>query len=82
MPSWTRFAEQGAEYRRGVLGTGLRIGIEAGCSLGWERWLGDDGVFIGMNGFGASAPAPHLYEHFGITEQSVAAAGRRLLSAQ
>jgi transketolase len=63
-----------------VLGTAPRIGIEAAIGQGWERWLGDNGVFIGMQGFGASAPAPKLYEHFGITPAKVADAARKLQS--
>jgi transketolase len=47
--------------------------------LGWERWLGPDGAFIGMHGFGASAPAQDLYKHFGITAEAVAAAARDLV---
>ena len=51
------------------------------CGFGWERWLGPEGVFIGMTGFGASAPFEELYRHFGITAEAVAAAVRRLLAA-
>ena len=53
-----------------VLGGAPRIGIEAACGFGWERWLGPDGVFIGMTGFGASAPFEDLYKHFGITAEA------------
>ena len=49
----------------------LKIAIEAALSFGWERYLGDSGVFIGMKGFGASAPAKDLYKHFGITAEAV-----------
>ena len=56
-----------------------RVACEAACGFGWERWIGDRGRFIGMNGFGASAPAPTLYEHFGITAAAVAAAARALV---
>jgi transketolase len=72
LPCWELFAAQDAPYREAVLGAGLRIGIEAAGGFGWERWLGDDGVFIGMRGFGASAPAEDLYRHFGITPEAVA----------
>ena len=60
-------------YRDQVLGSALRVGIEAAVGFGWERWLGADGIFIGMGGFGASAPAEELFRHFGIT----AGGGRR-----
>ena len=55
------------------------MGIEAGGNFGWERWLGSDGVFIGMHGFGASAPAEALYKEFGITSDAVVAAVKRKL---
>jgi transketolase len=62
-----------------VLGSAPRVGIEAACGFGWERWLGPDGTFIGMPGFGASAPADALYKEFGITaEAAVAAVKKRL----
>ncbi|MCL6707909.1 transketolase [Pseudomonas sp. R2.Fl] len=71
MPCWELFEQQPPEYRKAVLGTAPRIGIEAAARLGWDRYLGEEGRFIGMNGFGASAPAPALYEHFGITAGAV-----------
>jgi transketolase len=67
MPCWELFASQPDSYRKAVLGSAPRIGVEAAIGMGWERWLGDSGTFIGMTGFGASAPAPKLFEHFGIT---------------
>ena len=76
MPCWERFAAQDQAYRDQVLGTAPRIGVEAGVAQGWERWLGPDGRFIGMSTFGASAPAPALYEHFAITPQAVAKAAK------
>jgi len=76
---WELFAAQDDAYRASVLGTAPRVGIEAACGFGWERWLGSDGVFIGMPGFGASAPADALYKEFGITaEAAVAAVKKRL----
>ena len=57
-----------------------RVACEAACGFGWERWLGSQGIFVGMNSFGASAPANKLYEHFGITATGVAAAARQTLS--
>ncbi len=79
MPCWELFAQQDAAYRAAVLGDGIRVGIEAAVEFGWERWLGENGTFVGMKGFGASAPAEELYEHFGITAQAVAAAVRERL---
>ena len=68
MPCWELFDKQDAAYRQEVLGKNtLKVAIEAAASFGWERYIGNDGIFIGMQGFGASAPAPVLYEHFGIT---------------
>jgi transketolase len=80
MPCWELFAAQPVGYRDAVLGTVPRIAVEAAVGFGWERWLGSSGVFIGMEGFGASAPAAKLYEHFGITPAKVADAARKLLS--
>ncbi|OYV40969.1 MAG: transketolase [Rhodospirillales bacterium 20-64-7] len=76
-PSFELFARQDAGYRAEVLGRAPRIGIEAASGFGWERWLGEDGVFIGMSGFGASAPAETLYAHFGITEAAIVAAVKK-----
>jgi transketolase len=77
MPCWELFAGQPAAYRAGVLGSAPRIGVEAAVGLGWERWLGDTGTFVGMEGFGASAPAAKLFAHFGITPAKVAEAARK-----
>ena len=77
-PSFELFARQDAGYQAAVLGTAPRIGVEAASGFGWERWLGPEGIFIGMTGFGASAPAEVLYEHFGITEQAICRAAEAL----
>lgn len=74
MPSWERFEVQPHAYQEEVLGRAPRIAIEAGMRLGWDRWIGKNGTFIGMKGFGASAPADALYEHFGITSAAIVAA--------
>jgi transketolase len=75
MPSWELFEEQDAAYQDEVLGKGtLRVGIEALARLGWDRYIGRDGIFIGMSGFGESAPYQKLYEHFGITADAAVAA--------
>jgi transketolase len=79
LPCWELFEQQDAAWRATVLGTAPRLGIEAATGFGWERWLGEDGVFIGMAGFGASAPTDALYRHFGLTPQAVAAAALRRL---
>jgi transketolase len=77
MPSFELFRAQPAAYREKVLGPAPRIAIEAGIMQGWHEWLRPScegkvaDAFIGMNGFGASAPAPKLYEHFGITSAKV-----------
>jgi transketolase len=72
MPCWELFLEQPAHYRDEVLGTSsLRVGIEAAGGFGWERWTTLDGVFVGMKGFGASAPGGDLYAHFKITADDV-----------
>jgi transketolase len=80
LPSWELFALQDESYRAPVLGDVLRVGIEAALPFGWDRWLGPEGIFIGMQGFGASAPADDLFRHFGITADAVAAAVRKRLA--
>ncbi|HEY1855987.1 transketolase [Acidocella sp.] len=77
VPSFELFTQQDASYQHAVLGDAPRIGIEAAAGFGWERWLGTDGTFIGMTGFGASAPAETLYKHFGITEAAIVAAVKK-----
>ncbi|MER9482630.1 transketolase [Mesorhizobium sp. M0494] len=79
MPCWELFEEQDAGTRKAVLGSAPRIAIEAAARLGWDRWIGDTGTFVGMAGFGASAPAPDLYRHFDITPEAVAAAALKLI---
>jgi transketolase len=75
MPSWELFERQDAAYRAEVIGEGtLRVGIEALARLGWDRYIGSDGIFVGMSGFGESAPYQELYEHFGITADAVVTA--------
>ncbi|MDB5315036.1 MAG: transketolase [Rhodospirillales bacterium] len=81
LPCWELFGLQDATYREEVLGSALRVGIEALIGFGWDRWLGPDGVFIGMGGFGASAPADVLYKHFGITAEAVVAAVKKRVAA-
>ena len=72
VPAFELFAAQSASYRCETIGTApLRIGIEAAIRQGWDPIIGDDGLFVGMTGFGASAPYQALYEHFGITADAV-----------
>ena len=79
LPCWELFSHQDAGYRDAVLGGAPRVGIEAACGFGWERWLGADGAFVGIEGFGASAPFEELYRHYGVTAEAVATAVRKRL---
>jgi transketolase len=74
MPCLELFEAQSSEYKTQILGNknNLKIVVEAALDQGWWKYLGDNGIFIGMNSFGASAPAPDLYEHFGITAKNIA----------
>jgi transketolase len=80
-PCLERFDEQDDDYRDGVLPPSVRarVSVEAAATFGWTRWTTDDGDQIGMTDFGASAPQPALYEHFGFTAENVAARGRAVL---
>ncbi len=75
MPCWEWFDAQPASYREAVLPSTarVRVGVEAGIRQGWDRYLGTDGLFVGMDTFGASAPYQELYEQFGITAERIAA---------
>jgi len=79
LPSWELFDAQSPEYRKDVLGSAPRVAIEALSVFGWEKYVGDNGKVIGMHGFGASAPAPVLYEHFGITADALVKAAKELV---
>ena len=80
VPSFELFEAQPSDYQALVIGeTDVRVAVEAGVRQGWDRFIGSDGVFVGMAGFGASAPDKALYEHFGITGEAVAAAARAKL---
>jgi transketolase len=71
MPSWDAFEAQTVDYQEEVLGDDLpKVAIEAGSPFGWEKWVGQEGAVIAMRTFGASAPAPALYRHFGITPEA------------
>jgi transketolase len=74
-PCFELFFQQNAKYQASVIGRGtVRVAVEAAIQQGWERFIGEDGGFVGMTGFGASAPAEVLYEKFGITTDAVVAA--------
>ncbi len=79
MPCWELFASQPQSYQDAVIGTAPCIAVEAGVRLGWDQWIGRGGKFIGMAGFGASAPADDLYKHFGITSDAVVAAAKSVV---
>ena len=82
LPSWELFRAQNRAYRDSVLAPSVRarIAIEAGVEMGWHEWIGEDGSFIGMTGFGASAPGSQLFEHFGITAEAIVSEAQRLLA--
>lgn len=81
MPSHELFAAQSAEYRDSVLPDGaMRVSIEAGHPMSWQRWVGSDGAAIGIERFGASAPYKEIYEHLGITVDGIVNTARQLLS--
>ncbi|MET0272488.1 MAG: transketolase [Phenylobacterium sp.] len=80
VPCWEHFDRQPADYQAAVIGeTPVRVAVEAGVRMGWDRFIGADGVFVGMSSFGASAPDKDLYKHFGITAEAVAAAAKAKL---
>jgi transketolase len=83
MPCVDRFAAQDQAYRDEVLPPAVRarVAVEAASPLGWHRWVGDAGDVVAMQGFGASAPAKQLYEHFGFTGENVATRARAVLEA-
>ncbi len=75
VPCFELFLAQPAGYRHSVIGDApARVGVEAAVRMGWDAIIGTDGAFVGMTGFGASAPYQNLYKHFGITPEAVAAA--------
>jgi transketolase len=81
MPSWELFEMQSEDYRRQVLPSEVkaRIAVEAGCPLGWHRYVGEHGAVIGIDHFGASAPYKRIYENFGLTVDRLIAAANQLL---
>ena len=80
MPCFELFAAQPEKYRSETLGKKLpKVAVEAGVRDGWDRWIGPEGGFVGMTGFGASAPAKTLFKHFGITAEAVVKAAKELV---
>ncbi|HMH26918.1 MAG TPA: transketolase, partial [Gemmatimonadaceae bacterium] len=83
MPSHELFARQDQAYRDSVLPKGVnRVAIEAAHPMSWYRWVGDDGVIIGIERFGASAPAPVIYSHLGITADRVVDTAKKLVGTK
>jgi transketolase len=80
-PSWELFKEQSAEYKEAVLPSDVknRVAVEAGLTFGWEKWVGDKGVVIGLDHFGASAPGNVVMEKFGFTVDHVVEEARKFL---
>ncbi len=72
VPCWELFDAQSLAYRAETIGKAkVRLAVEAGVRQGWDRFIGEDGLFVGMTSFGASAPAEQLYDHFGITPEAI-----------
>ncbi len=84
MPCWELFEMQDRQYRDAVLPPAVRarVSIEVGATLGWDRWVGDHGAMIGLDHFGASAPAQTIFEKFGFTTERVADVARRVLRGE
>ena len=79
-PCWELFEAQPEAYRQATIGKApVRVAVEAAAGFGWERFIGENGAFVGMHGWGASAPADRLYKEFGITAEAVAAAAKAKL---
>jgi len=83
MPCWELFEKQEQAYKDSVIPpeTKARVGIEAGVEQGWKKWLGDNGIFIGMSSFGASAPAKVCFEKFGITVEKMIEAAKKSIAS-
>ena len=82
MPCWLHFEKQDAAYKKSVIGTNkARVAVEAAVELGWERYIGDHGRFVGMHGFGASGKIGDVYKKFGITTEAVVAAAKESLAS-
>jgi transketolase len=84
LPCWELFEVQDAAYRESVLPRAVRarVAVEAGVSLGWDRWVGDDGAIVGLDHFGASAPAGTIFEKFGFSVDRVTAVAREVIAGK
>jgi len=84
MPCWELFGEQSEDYRNEVLPPEAtrRVSIEAGTSLGWDRWVGPEGAMVAIERFGASAPAAEIFERFGFTAAHLAEVARGVLTGR
>ncbi|HEX5012662.1 MAG TPA: transketolase [Candidatus Limnocylindrales bacterium] len=84
LPSWELFEREDTAYRDSVIPPDVlaRVSVEAGVSLGWERWVGDDGAIVGLDHFGASAPAGTIFERFGFTVERVVEIARGVLDGE
>ena len=84
MPCWELFERQDSAYRESVLPRAIRarVAVEAGVSLGWDRWVGDEGAIVGLDHFGASAPAGTIFEKFGFTVDRVAGVARDVVAGK
>jgi transketolase len=84
LPCWELFERQDAAYRDSVLPPAVRkrVSVEAGVSLGWDRWVGDEGAIVGLDHFGASAPAGTIFEKFGFTVDRVAGVAADVLAGK
>ncbi|WP_377290826.1 transketolase [Rhizobium sp. SG2393] len=81
VPCFELFEDQPEDYKRAVIGDApVKIAVEAAIRQGWDAFIGSDGIFIGMHGFGASGPYKELYKHFGITPEAVVSAAEAKLS--
>jgi transketolase len=79
MPCTELFDAQDKGYKASVLGKGLKVAVEAASPYGWERYVGLDGIVVGLPSFGASGPADKVYAHFGITADAIAKAAKAAL---
>jgi transketolase len=82
MPSWELFEQQSDEYKESVLPSSVpaRVAVEAGVKLGWERYIGTRGEFVGMSTFGMSAPVDAVFKGFGITPEAIVAAAKKVIA--
>jgi transketolase len=81
MPSRLHFEMQDAAYKKAVIGENkARVAVEAAVELGWDRYIGESGRFVGMHSFGASGKIGDVYKKFGITTEAVVAAAKESLA--